>query len=176
MCRSEGNSGVWKAARDNRRRQLAVDLRVGDYAMDNTRQVRGDFNFPRFGSAAVPIDNDPDAIRAVLWYNTDAQYKRAVEQLTKVKTNVKVKVAQEDSNPPIFRGKSRSGLPSPSPISMWTVAPGKKSCASTRRHSPGTPTSIRQPPFCKRPSNPAGIVNSGREASYRPRSRLSACL
>jgi len=93
-----GAFGRLQASTDNRRRQLSVDLRVGDYAMDNTRQVRGDFNFPRFGAAAVPIDNDPDAIRAVLWHFTDERYKQALEQFTKVRTNVQVKVAQEDSS------------------------------------------------------------------------------
>jgi hypothetical protein len=34
----------------------------------------------------------------VLWYHTDERYKHALEQLTKVKTNVKVKVAQEDQS------------------------------------------------------------------------------
>jgi hypothetical protein len=93
-----GEFGRLEASTDNRRRQLNVDLRVGDYALDNTRQVRGDFNFPRFGAAAVPIDNDPDAIRAVLWHFTDQRYKQALEQFTKVRTNVQVKVAQEDSS------------------------------------------------------------------------------
>jgi TldD protein len=86
---------------ENRYRQLDIDMRVGDYNLDNTREIRG--GMPQMGwegarSVPVPIENDPDAIRAVLWYNTDAQYKRAVEQLTKVKTNVKVKVAQEDQS------------------------------------------------------------------------------
>ncbi|MGA2878739.1 MAG: TldD/PmbA family protein [Bryobacteraceae bacterium] len=93
-----GEFGRLEASTDNRRRQLDVDLRVGDYALDNTRQVRGDFSFPRFGSAAVPIDNDPDAIRAALWHFTDQRYKQALEQFTKVRTNVQVKVAQEDSS------------------------------------------------------------------------------
>jgi TldD protein len=93
-----GAFGRLESSTDNRRRQLDVDLRVGDYTLDNTRQVRGDFNFPRFGSAAVPIDNDPDAIRAVLWHFTDQRYKQALEQFTKVRTNVQVKVAQEDSS------------------------------------------------------------------------------
>jgi len=83
---------------ENRNRQLGVDLRVGDYGLDNTREVRGDINFARFSSVSVPVDNDPDAIRAVLWHSTDQHYKQALEQFTKVKTNVQVKVAQDDSS------------------------------------------------------------------------------
>jgi len=86
---------------ESRNRQLDIDLRVGDYNLDNTREIRGgnaQMGFENFRPVAVPIDDDPDAIRAVLWHNTDERYKRAVEQLTKVKTNVQVKVAQEDQS------------------------------------------------------------------------------
>jgi predicted Zn-dependent protease len=86
---------------ESRYRQLDIDLRVGDYNLDNTREIRGgnaQMGFENFRPVAVPIDDDPDAIRAVLWHNTDERYKRAVEQLTKVKTNVQVKVAQEDQS------------------------------------------------------------------------------
>ena len=94
-----GEFGRLQNSGEYRHRQLDVDLRVGDYALDNTREVRGDMmNFPQFSTTAVPIDNDPDAIRAVIWHQTDASYKRALDQLTKVKTNVEVKVAQEDKS------------------------------------------------------------------------------
>jgi TldD protein len=90
--------GALTTVSENRRRQLDIDLRVGDYKLDNTHEIRGSpsFGFGRFSNIEVPLDNDVDAIRAVLWYNTDQQYKSAVEQLTRVKTNVQVKVAEED--------------------------------------------------------------------------------
>jgi predicted Zn-dependent protease len=96
-----GAFGKLTGSNESRRRQLDIDLRVGDYAMDNTREIRGGFPFgslANYSSATVPIDNDPDAIRAVLWYHTDERYKHAMEQLTRVKTNVEVKVAQEDQS------------------------------------------------------------------------------
>jgi len=86
---------------EDRRRQLDIDLRVGDYSLDNTREIRGGMPanpYANYTNIAVPIENDPDAIRAVLWYHTDERYKRALEQFTKVKTNVQVKVAQEDQS------------------------------------------------------------------------------
>lgn len=46
----------------------------------------------------MPIEDDRDAIRAALWYQTDAIYKHAVEQLTTVKTNNQLKVEQEDKS------------------------------------------------------------------------------
>ena len=96
-----GAFGKLTGSNESRRRQLDIDLRVGDYAMDNTREIRGGLSLgslANFSSATVPIDNDPDAIRAVLWYHTDERYKHALEQLTRVKTNVEVKVAQEDQS------------------------------------------------------------------------------
>jgi predicted Zn-dependent protease len=96
-----GAFGKLTGSHESHHRQLDIDLRVGDYAMDNTREIRGGVNFGFFGTFAsmqVPIDNDPDAIRGVLWYHTDERYKRAIEQFTKVKTNVQVKVAQEDQS------------------------------------------------------------------------------
>ena len=93
-----GEFGRLQRSGDYRYRQLDVDLRVGDYALDNTHEIRGEMNYPQYNSAAVPIDNDPDAIRAVIWHQTDASYKRALDQLTKVKTNVEVKVAQDDKS------------------------------------------------------------------------------
>ncbi len=80
----------------NRRRQLDVDLRVGDYALDNSHRVRGTYAFPDRQTQNVPLDDDAAAIRSVLWLQTEQRYKRALEQLTKVKTNVKVMVDEED--------------------------------------------------------------------------------
>ncbi len=87
---------------DTRRRQLDVDLRVGDYTLDNTHQIRGTMEAfdmsGRFSMAEVPLEDNADAIRGVLWYETDRKYKQAIERLAKVKTNVQVKVAEEDKS------------------------------------------------------------------------------
>ncbi len=84
---------------ERRTRTLDVDLRVGGGQLDNTHPLRGNqgFTMPRMtGQTLLPIENDPDAIRAQLWYQTDRRFKAAVEQLTKVKANMKVNVAEED--------------------------------------------------------------------------------
>jgi predicted Zn-dependent protease len=94
---ASGAFGVLTRSGQTNRRQLDLDLRVGDYSLDNTHPVRDSVDFgDRYSNIEVPIENDPAAIRSVLWYHTDRKYKRAVEQLTKVKTNVQVKVEQED--------------------------------------------------------------------------------
>ncbi len=97
-----GSFGTLESSSEARSRQLDVDLRVGDYQLDNTRQLRGQFGRAdrpsRFEYVAVPIDDDPDAIRAVLWNQTDAEFKQARERLTRVRTNVQVAVEQEDQS------------------------------------------------------------------------------
>jgi TldD protein len=95
-----GEFGRVTASSEGRHRVLNTQVRVGDYKLDNTHEIRGEFNGMTFngGPAPIPLDNDVDAVRAVLWYQTDQHYKRAIEQFTKVKTNVKVKVAQEDDS------------------------------------------------------------------------------
>ncbi len=90
---------------DERRRALDVQLRIGSYAFDNTH-ARGEFpNFARFFNASVdiPIDDDPMAIRAALWYETQQRYRNAVEQLSDARTNARLRVAPEDSSPDFSR-------------------------------------------------------------------------
>lgn len=79
------------------RRALDIDLRVGDYSLDNTHPVRDrrGFGGGRSSRLEVPV-SDVDGLRSALWLQTDKRYKQAIEQLTKVKTDVQVKVEEED--------------------------------------------------------------------------------
>ncbi len=95
-----GSFGTLESSSESRTRQLDIDLRVGDYELDNSRQMRGQFGRAdrgeRYSFVSMPIDDDPDAIRAALWYQTDSSFKQARERLTRLKTNVQVAVEQED--------------------------------------------------------------------------------
>jgi predicted Zn-dependent protease len=95
--------GLTLQRREERRRFLDVDLRVGDYGLDNTHPLRGDRSRPRradnYSLVEVPLEDDIDSIRAVLWRATDAEYKRSLEQYTAVRTNVQVKVEESDTSP-----------------------------------------------------------------------------
>jgi TldD protein len=86
------------SGRTSRRRELGIDLRVGSYQLDNTHPIRGAMGnfFDTYSNYEMPVEDDPDALRAMLWYYTDQKYKRAVEQLISVKTNVKVKAEETD--------------------------------------------------------------------------------
>src|ERR1700722_4014102 len=95
-----GSFGALTGSRQELHRVLDVDVRVGSPEMDNTRQIRGrtsEFAFPGHPSPIeVPVDDDLDFIRAVLWYRTDKTYQQAVEQLTRAQTNTQVETEQED--------------------------------------------------------------------------------
>lgn len=77
------NLGSLVASRNTRSRLLHVELRVGDYQLDNS-------NFLSFGSGQaggfgpgqqVAIDDDYNEIRRQIWLTTDSDYKKALELL-----------------------------------------------------------------------------------------------
>jgi hypothetical protein len=93
-----GSFGALHQSEETYRRQLDIDLRVGSYEMDNTHPVRGGARrLPdRYTLIELPLDDDPAALRSVIWSHTDRKYRRAVERLTQVRSDVQVKVAEED--------------------------------------------------------------------------------
>jgi TldD protein len=93
-------------------RQGAVEVRVGDYKFDNTADdstERG-FDMEDFDryepSALVPIDNQPDALRATLWLLTDARYKQALSTLHKKRGARVTKMVEDESMPSFSREKA----------------------------------------------------------------------
>jgi TldD protein len=83
----------------SRHRMLLVDLRVGDYLLDNTHQIRASNDmFARSGARMIPYENNTESLKLALWRETDQSYKSATERLQQVRTNKTVKVAEEDSS------------------------------------------------------------------------------
>ncbi|MDZ4745986.1 MAG: metallopeptidase TldD-related protein [bacterium] len=81
-------------------RILDIDLRVGSHNLDNTRSIRGvAFEMGRgMRSQELPMGDDERSLRTLVWIATDRAYKAAVERLGKVKTNLQVKVREEDTS------------------------------------------------------------------------------
>jgi len=98
----DSSFGALTASTDKKARLLDMDLRVGDYKLDNTHDS-GPWNFAaaRFGQVQgqLPIEDGPDALRVALWLETDRQYKNAVQRFEAVKTSREMKVADEDKSP-----------------------------------------------------------------------------
>lgn len=81
-----GSSGSLLASGENHSRMLTVELRVGDYALDNTNFLAGaEFAFTRnrsfFGFNELPLDDNYTQFRRVIWLATDSAYKQALESL-----------------------------------------------------------------------------------------------
>jgi len=104
---------------DNRRRALDVELRVGSYTFDNTHSTRTqfpDFSMMFEGGMEVPLDDDPMTIRGALWYETDQRYRAAVEQLSRARTNARLRVAPEDSSPDFSHETPEHYIEAPQPL------------------------------------------------------------
>lgn len=103
----DASLGALRASQGDRSRLLDVEVRVGDYQLDSTHQIRGQrgtnsgpvFSVP----VLMPVDNDVDALRSVIWQETDQKYKQAVERFIQVKANRTIKVEEEDTSADLSR-------------------------------------------------------------------------
>lgn len=95
-----GQLGALYRDSEGRRRVLDVDVRVGDYDLDNTRKIRGRGGFGgggRFfdGSTRIALDDNPESVKHSIWQATDQAFKSAVERYKQVVTNQKTMVDEE---------------------------------------------------------------------------------
>ena len=90
---------------ENRQRFATVEVRVGDYQLDNTHPIRGEARAlpPRLVQVSLPLTDEEKPIRLALWRATDRSYKQASEALTRVRTNVAAKVQDENPAPDFSR-------------------------------------------------------------------------
>jgi predicted Zn-dependent protease len=65
-----------------RTRMLSVDVRVGDYKLDNTNDY-GQGSSGAAGYMRLAIEDDYQELRRQIWLGTDGAYKKAVEDLSK---------------------------------------------------------------------------------------------
>lgn len=108
----EASLGALRTTQKNQSRLLDIDVRVGNYDLDNTHQIRGQrgasggqaFSYP----VLMPVDNDIDALRSVIWLETDRKYKSAVERFIQVKANRTIKVEEEDTSADMSRQSSET--------------------------------------------------------------------
>jgi len=105
----DASLGALRNSSGQHSRFLDIDVRVGDYQYDDTHQIRGqrggggggNFNYP----VAMPLDDDLDALKSVVWLETDRRYKTAVEKLIQVRANRAIKVDEEDTSADFSREK-----------------------------------------------------------------------
>ena len=95
--------GAISGVNEARRRVLDVDLRVGDYKVDNTNPA-GPGRFGR-GTYLLPLDNDVAKLRPTIWLASEQQLRRAREAHARVKANMAVKARAEDTSDDFSREK-----------------------------------------------------------------------
>jgi TldD protein len=109
----EASHGALRSSDRDNSRLLDVDVRVGSYQLDSTHQIRGprgtntgpNFTYP----VLMPIEDDVDALRSVIWLETDRKYKAAVERFIQVKANRAIKVDEEDTSADMSRETRQTG-------------------------------------------------------------------
>lgn len=116
--------GAIERSDENHQRFATVEVRVGDYFLDNTHPIRGDARAmgPRLAQVGLPLSDDEKPIRQALWRATDRTYKSATEALTRVKTNVAAKVKDENPAPDFSREEKQDHNDSPVSYSLDTKA------------------------------------------------------
>ena len=116
--------GALERSDETRRRFGTVEVRVGDYELDNTHPIRGDARgpAPRVSLIPLPISDVEKPIRLSLWRATDRAFKSATEALTRVKTNVAAKVQEEDPAPDFSREDPQTYIGSPAAYTLDTRA------------------------------------------------------
>ena len=80
--------GALNHSNANRSRRLTVEVRVGDYKLDNSHFFSFNFDMGTRlqifnGTTSLPLEDDYKELRRQLWLATDATYKKAVEDLSK---------------------------------------------------------------------------------------------
>jgi predicted Zn-dependent protease len=93
--------GALENSSQGRSRTLTVEVRVGDFKLDNTNFLSFNFNMSNMvqvfnGTAELPLDDDYKELRRQIWLATDATYKKAVEDLSRKRAMLQNKVDADD--------------------------------------------------------------------------------
>jgi hypothetical protein len=96
-----GAFGALSNSSEGRSRMFTVEVRVGDYKLDNTNFVSMNFDFSSMvqvfnGTSQLPLEDDYKELRRQMWLATDATYKKAVEDLSRKRAALENKVDTEE--------------------------------------------------------------------------------
>ncbi|MDR0507179.1 MAG: hypothetical protein LBH32_10255 [Dysgonamonadaceae bacterium] len=90
-------------------RVLSSCLRVGDYNLDNTHEIResdyGSYRDVRVETQYIPYEENPQLLKTAIWMQLDNLYKSDIQIYEQIKANVAVKVEQEDKSDDFSREK-----------------------------------------------------------------------
>ena len=116
-----GRFGSVMSRSSTRNRQAYVEVRVGDYQLDNTSSDRDsafDLSDPDAyePETQAPLDDDPDALKATLWLITDTKYKRALAAYAKKRGHRATAVVEDEALPSFSREPLQHHADAPLPF------------------------------------------------------------
>jgi predicted Zn-dependent protease len=95
-CTVSASFGALTLSNQSSTRRLTVTLRVGSPELDN-------FHNPMMGMFSVPVeipsDEEPLALKQIVWNATNEAYQQAVSAYSRVKSGINLKVEEEDKSP-----------------------------------------------------------------------------
>jgi predicted Zn-dependent protease len=99
-----GSFGCLERVAHNTSRQLTTMMRVGSPELDNFHETKGLGPMMSMSRPQLPLDNDEDAIRQILWQTTSENYYQAIQRLTQIKGSQAVNSPNEDKSPDFVPG------------------------------------------------------------------------
>jgi predicted Zn-dependent protease len=91
-----------KATLNSPTRILSTCLRVGDYTLDNSHEIResgwGNSQGIEVKGNYVPCEENENLLKTQIWLQLDELYKNGIQTYEQVKANMAVKVKQEDKS------------------------------------------------------------------------------
>lgn len=117
-----GAFGAIISKNEDKTAYLGINLRTGSYNLDSSHELRGDSlsSLRRSLSTSIraPLSASPEALAVILWRETDKAYRNAVETLSRVKSEQKVKIAEEDKSDDFSRTEPHVSLEKPLDIQV----------------------------------------------------------
>jgi TldD protein len=116
--------GALTSSSDQTTRLLDLDLRVGNYTVDNTHPTSdadmfGDIS-DRLERQKIPLDDNTQALRFALWRETERKYRGAILRLQQVKASMQVKAAAEDQSADFSHEDPQTDVEAIAPFSFDT--------------------------------------------------------
>jgi predicted Zn-dependent protease len=114
--------GALDRSDESRGRFGTVEVRVGDYALDNTHPIRGEGGgSPRVGRFSLPLTDEETPVAVAFWRATDRAFRLATEALIRVRTNVAAKVREENPAPDFSRESPQVFVGTPATYALNTA-------------------------------------------------------
>ncbi|MDR1346403.1 MAG: hypothetical protein LBK03_06850 [Bacteroidales bacterium] len=101
-CNIGASFGALFTSETQSSRTLYVEVRAGDYMLDNFHELRGHASeYFRVSPAVInlPYGEDVSALKQILWRETEKKYREAIQRYELIKANVAVKVEADDKAP-----------------------------------------------------------------------------